>query len=76
MKNYFCDFPSLLRFSGGVISALNKTREGGKRDKSCESCFSIVMMKIMTRVFVMMMLTMMMTMTVTDEGEYEDYGRE
>ena len=30
MRNYFPDFPSLLRFSGGIISALNKTRGGGK----------------------------------------------
>ena len=46
MRNYFPDFPSLLRFSGDVISGLNKTRgRGGKRDKSCESHFFIVMKK-------------------------------
>ena len=46
MRNYFPDFPSLLRFSGDVISGSNKTRgRGGKRDKSCESHFFIVMKK-------------------------------
>ena len=61
MRNYFPDFPSLLRFSGDVISALNKTRgRGGKRDKSCESHFFIVLKKMMTAVIMILLMIMMM----------------